>query len=383
MPPFKRRIATIKDAGLYRTRSVCSGKTHVVRNIDKHSVVSFCSNDYLGLASDPRVIQALQKGAETYGVGSGASCLITGYTAAHQELEEYLAAFTHREAALLFPSGYMANLGVIQALVTSKQTVLADRLNHASLIDGVRLSGARLRRYTHANIHAVEKMFDTAVALLTTDAVFSMDGDLAPLPQLAELCRSQEKTLMVDDAHGFGVLGKTGRGTLEHFNLHQADVPILIGTFGKACGTAGAFVAGSQDFIEWLGQRARTSIYTTAQPAALACATLQSLKLIARDNSLRERLFHNIHYFHKLAQLNGLPIPKASSAIFPIHTKTSARAMALSAALLNDGFMVSAIRPPTVPPNSARLRITLSAQHKEKDIQCLVERLSHHYKTLQ
>lgn len=381
MSEFKRRIAAIQDAGLYRIRQINAGKTHVQRSIGGRKQVSFCGNDYLGLASDARVVKACQEGAQTYGVGSGASCLITGYTHAHQVLEEALAEFTQRESALLFSSGYLANLGIIQALVKPKEVVLADRLNHASLIDGARLAGARLHRYTHADSTPAQQLMNKhSCRLLASDAVFSMDGDLAPLPDLAALCEQHGILLLVDDAHGLGVLGERGRGTLAHYELKQNEVPILIGTLGKAFGTAGAFVAGSRDLIELLIQQARTYIYTTAQPAALACATLQSLKIIQSDPEPHQRLLENIHHFHRLAQNEGLPVPQtAQSAIFPIHTGDSASAVALSKALFEDGFMVSAIRPPTVPPNQARLRITLSSQHCKEDIERLVESLAYHY----
>ena len=382
MKNLQQCLDTIARAGLYRHRNLCMSKTHVHRIINHRKVVAFCSNDYLGLAADPRVVRALQKGTADYGVGSGASYLINGYTSAHATLETTLATLTGRDRALVFSSGFMANLGLMQTLVGRGDNVLEDRLNHASLIDGARLAQARLKRYAHADAAALDTMLaGTAHALVATDAVFSMDGDIAPLAKIAASCARHRAVLMIDDAHGFGIFGANGSGTVAQHHLDQAQAPILVGTFGKACGTFGAFVAGSEALIETLVQQARTYIYTTALPAAIACATLQSLEIIAAEPHRREQLRRNIQLFRQYAVAAGLPLTRSQTAIQPLGIGDARRAVAISDALFDDGIQVSAIRPPTVPPHTARLRITLSSQHTDRDIQQLVQSLERHYRT--
>ncbi len=380
MKSVRRHLDAIKYAGLYRTRNLCDSKTHTHRIINRREVVSFCSNDYLGLASDPRVVRALQKGAEDFGVGSGASYLINGYTRAHEALETKLATLTGRDRALLFSTGFMANLGVIHALVRRGEAVLQDRLSHASLIDGAQLAQAKLKRYAHGDPTALDALLvGTTGTFVATDTVFSMDGDIAPLIELADVCGKHQAVLLVDDAHGFGIFGNNGSGTVAQHRLNQTQVPILIGTFGKACGTFGAFVAGDEALIETLVQQARTYIYTTALPAAVACATLRSLEIIAAEPERREWLHENITLFRQCAADADLPT-HSQTAIQPIIVHDARLAVAISSALFNDGIQVSAIRPPTVAEGMARLRITLSSQHTKQDIRRLVQSLALHYR---
>ena len=339
----------------------------------------FCSNDYLGLAHHPRVIAALGDAAARYGAGSGASHLVTGHCAEHHALEEELAAFTGRERALLFSTGYMANIGVASALVGRTDQVLEDRLNHASLLDAGLLSGARFSRYAHCDSAALEARLaesESGAALVMTDGVFSMDGDIAPLDSLARIAQAKRAWLMVDDAHGIGVLGRSGRGTIEHFGLDARQVPILMGTLGKAFGTFGAFVAGTEDLIEYLIQRARTHIYTTALPPGIAGATRTALRLIEEESWRRDRLNANVTRFRSLAGGAGIDLTDSQTPIQPIVLGTAARALAVSEALWERGFWVTAIRPPTVPEGTARLRITFSAAHREAQIDGLVEALA-------
>jgi 8-amino-7-oxononanoate synthase len=303
--------------------------------------------------------------------------LICGHSEAHHALEEELAEFTGRDRALLFSTGYMANLGAISALIGSGDTVLEDRLNHASLIDGGLLAGARFKRYRHADLEHLAHTIDAAGGkkLIVTDGVFSMDGDLAPLPALAKLAQEQDAWLMVDDAHGLGVLGERGGGVLEHFGLNQTDVPVLVGTLGKAFGTFGAFVAGSESLIELLIQKARTYIYTTALPPALAEATRASLKIARAESWRREKLQRLTERFRQGAGQLGLELISSPSPIQPILVGDSRKATELSEALLAAGLLVSAIRPPTVPPGSARLRVTFSATHEEWQVDRLLNEL--------
>lgn len=375
---LRQRLSERHATNLYRRLRIAEGPTTPRRVVDDRKVLSFCSNDYLGLASHPEVITAFKRGANEYGVGSGAAHLVNGHTRAHQALEDELAAFTGRERALLFSTGYMANLGVIGALVGRGDAVFEDRFNHASLLDGGLLSGARFKRYPHADAMALADLLAESAAserLIVTDGVFSMDGDLAPLPALAALARQHDAWLMVDDAHGLGVLGARGRGTLEHFGLGADDVPVLMGTLGKALGTAGAFVAGSKDLIEWLIQAARPYIYTTAMPAAFAEATRASLRLVEKEPWRREHLRALISRFKAGAVQLGLRLLPSDAPIQPILVGEAGEALALSQRLWEMGIDVTAIRPPTVPPGTARLRITFSAAHSLQDVDALLSAL--------
>ncbi len=428
-----------RAAHLYRRRRQIEAAPGPHLTLDGRPAIAFCTNDYLGLARHPEVIAACQRGAEAYGVGSGSAHLVAGHGPAHQALEEELADFLGRERVLLFSTGYMANLGILQALAGPGDPVFVDRLNHASLIDGALLARARLRRYPHGDMAALRRQLAACshsesesgsgsssgfgcdsrsesgagsgseagsgsgsgsrsdagsrsasgsgpgaaptaighpVALIATDGVFSMDGDLAPLPELAAIARAADVPLLVDDAHGLGVLGREGRGTLDHYCLDAAAVPILMGTLGKALGTFGAFVAGSEDLIETLIQTARTYIYTTAPPPALAAATRASLALARREEWRRVRLRELIQRFRQGAAQLGLPLMPSTTPIQPILAGSAERALAWSQALEARGILVTAIRPPTVPEGSARLRVTLCALHSDQDLDALLAALA-------
>jgi 8-amino-7-oxononanoate synthase len=381
MNPFQtdaeNTLETVAAQGLYRKRRIVASPQGVHLTADGRELLNFCSNDYLGLANHPEVVGAFKNAADRYGVGSGSAHLICGHSEAHHALEEELAEFTGRERALLFSTGYMANLGAISALIGNGDTVIEDRLNHASLIDGGLLSGARFKRYRHGDLEHLTNLLEDAGGkkLLVTDGVFSMDGDLAPLPDLAKIAQAQNAWLMVDDAHGLGVLGEHGGGVLEHYGLTQTDVPVLVGTLGKAFGTFGAFVAGSDILIELLLQKARTYIYTTALPPAVAEATRASLKIARAESWRRDRLKQLTERFRQGAKQLGLELIVSPSPIQPILIGDSRKATALSEALLAAGLLVSAIRPPTIPQGSARLRVTFSAAHEEWQVDRLLNEL--------
>lgn len=379
--PFTELAAdldAIARQGLYRSRRVIASPQGIHLGIDGRAVVNFCSNDYLGLANHPDVANAFKAGADKYGVGSGSAHLICGHSAAHHALEEELAAFTGRDRALLFSTGYMANMGVISALVGRGDAVFEDRLNHASLLDGGLLSGARFKRYAHGDVLDLNVNLVKAVGrkLIVTDGVFSMDGDFAPLDELALAAKNQDAWLMVDDAHGLGVIGERGGGIVEHYGLTQDEVPVLMGTLGKGLGTFGAFVAGSEALIEILIQKARTYIYTTALPAAVAEATRTSLKIAIEESWRRDKLKKLSEQFRQGAEQLGLSVMPSLSAIQPILIGDSQSAVDISNALLEAGFLVSAIRPPTVPQGGARLRVTFSALHESQHVDRLLDALA-------
>ncbi|MDJ0807587.1 MAG: 8-amino-7-oxononanoate synthase [Gammaproteobacteria bacterium] len=368
-----------RNADLYRSRLIVEGAQQPELQIDGRRMLSFCSNDYLGLANHPEVIEALQSGADRYGVGSGAAHLISGHSQAHHALEEELAEFTGRSRALLFSTGYMANLGVISGLLERGDTLYEDKLNHASLVDAGLLCRATLKRYRHIDMQSLQQQLAGVTRgqrLIATDGVFSMDGDLAPLPELVELASKHHAWLMVDDAHGLGVLGTQGHGSLDHFGLEPDAVPILMGTLGKAFGTFGAFVAGGEELIETLIQQARGYIYTTATPAALAEATRTSLRIAREETWRRERLQDLISRFRQAAEQLGLPLMDTTTPIQPILAGSVQRAMAWSRHLKTYGLLVTAIRPPTVPEGSARLRITFSALHTDQHLERLLDALA-------
>lgn len=361
---------------LRRRRRVADTACAPQVTVDGRPLLAFCSNDYLGLAAHPRLVEALREGAARCGVGSGGSHLISGHSRAHVLLEERFAEFLapHLEAprALYFCSGYMANLGVLSALAGRDAELFCEELNHASLIDGARLSRAQVRVYAHGDAAQLERLLQASSAktkVVVTDSVFSMDGDLAPLPQLLALCERHGAWLVVDDAHGFGVLGAHGRGALEHFNLRSPHL-VYIGTLGKAAGVGGAFVAAHETVIEWLLQRARSYIYTTAAPPALAYALLASVDLIAGAEGAERRA----HLHDLIAQLQGAlhlrrwTLLPSATAIQPVIVGANAEALHAAAALHEQGIWVPAIRPPTVPTNTARLRITLSAAHTTAEV---------------
>ena len=371
------RLAERRAAHLYRQRPLLTSPQDVHISVDGQPLLAFCSNDYLGLANHPEIAEAMVEGVRRWGVGGGASHLVIGHSEAHHQLEEALAALTGRPRVLLMSSGYTANLGAITALVGQGDTVLQDRLNHASLLDAGLLSGARFSRYLHNDVASLEKRLAKATGntLVVTDGVFSMDGDLADLPALCAAARQRDAWVMVDDAHGFGCLGATGAGIVEQYGLGLDDVQVLVGTLGKAFGTAGAFIAGSEELIETLIQFARPYIYTTSQPPAVAWATLRSLQLLRDEGWRREHLARLIARFRAGASALGLQLMDSSTPIQPLLVGDSARAMQLSAGLRERGILVTAIRPPTVPQGTARLRVTLSAAHSEADIDRLLEAL--------
>jgi 8-amino-7-oxononanoate synthase len=366
---------------LYRERITISSGCGEQLRVDDKQLHNFCSNDYLGLAGHRDIAAAFKQGVDTYGSGSGASHLISGHCEAHHALEEQLAEFTGRPRALLFSSGYMANLGVINALVGRTDQVLQDYLNHASLLDGGLLSRAKFQRYKHADcddLAAKLRAADNGKSrrkLVVTDGVFSMDGDLAPVQQLADICHQHNSWLMVDDAHGFGVLGATGGGLIEDANLSVDQVPVLIGTLGKSFGTYGAFVAGSDALIETLIQFARSYIYTTALPPAVAVATSASLQRVRSEQWRRDKLSQLIARFRHAAQQIGLTLMDSQTPIQPILLGDDQRVMDSAATLREQGFIVGAIRPPTVPVGQGRLRITLCANHSEQQVDALVDAL--------
>ncbi len=373
------RLAERRSGHLYRSRRVMESPQSAVVRVDGREYISFCSNDYLALANHPKVIEAFRDAATHYGVGSGASHLVNGHSREHHLLEEELADFCRRERTLLFSTGYMANMGTINALLGRKDEIFEDRLNHASLLDGGLLCGAKFTRYRHNDLKDLEDKLAKSEAekkLVAVDGVFSMDGDFAELSQLVELTKKHDAWLMVDDAHGFGCLGKTGGGTLEHFQLDQNDVPVLVGTLGKAFGTFGAFVAGSETLVESLVQFARTYVYTTALPPAVAAATRTSLRLLREENWRREKLRELIEYFRNGCSELGLTLMDSTSPIQPIVIGDEAQVLKIAAALNEKGFLVTPIRPPTVPAGTSRLRITLSADHDQVQLDHLLDALS-------
>jgi len=371
-------LQRLRAQHLYRTRRVLESPQGVEVRVDGENLLAFCSNDYLGLANDARVTAAFQNGAQRHGVGSGASHLVTGHSVAHHALEEELAAFVGAERVLLFSTGYMANLGVVSALLDRHATVFEDKLNHASLIDAARLSGARVQRYAHGDLTKLATQLDAKEGdgLILTDGVFSMDGDVADVARLATLAQRYAAWLLVDDAHGLGVLGAHGRGTLERFGLRPQAPLILLGTLGKAFGTFGAFIAGDEDLVEYLIQRARPYIYTTALPPAVAEATRASLHIVREEGWRRDVLNARIAQFRAGAAQLGLTLLDSPTPIQALILGEAQAAVAASEALRARGILVPAIRPPTVPAGSARLRITFSAQHSAQQVERLLAALA-------
>lgn len=378
MKTLEQELERRRADHLYRERLVLDSPPGAEIRLGDETLLSFCSNDYLGLANDPRVIAAFRAGAERYGVGAGASHLVSGHSRAHHALEEELADFVGAGRALLFSTGYMANLGVIGALADRHHVIFEDRLNHASLIDAARLARAKVARYPHADVARLAELLARAgrPGLITTDAVFSMDGDIAPLAELRRLAMKHDVHLLADDAHGIGVLGQTGRGTLEHLGLKLAPPLILMGTLGKAFGVFGAFVAGEAALIETLIQRARTYIYTTALPPAVAEAVRASLRIVREESWRRERLRALVTQFRAGAETLGLTLAPSPTPIQPVILGAAATALAASRHLRARGILVPAIRPPTVPEGSARLRITFSAAHEPAHVQRLLQALA-------
>ena len=377
--PLDALLAELDRRHLIRRRTTIDGfvepGNRLVTTTGGRTLVDFSSNDYLGLAHHPAVAAAMSECASRSGAGSAASHLVTGHGIEHERLEEELATFTGRERALLFSTGYMANIAVMVALADRGESVLLDRLSHASIIDGALLSGARFKRYAHADADAAERMLSPEQSvLLATDGVFSMDGDVAPLARLAKAARTHDAWFVVDDAHGIGVLGKSGRGSTEE--LSPEDVPVLVGTLGKAFGSFGAFVAGSHDLIEYLIQKARSYIYTTALPQPVAAATRKALDIAQREPWRRERVLSLTARFRKGARAAQLRLLDSNTPIQPVVLGSAEAALRTQADLWEAGFRVVAIRAPTVPEGSERLRVTLSAAHTEDQVDALVEKLA-------
>ncbi len=380
---LQQKLHELDAQHLIRQRRIVSTPHAPSMTVDGRPMVAFCSNDYLGLAADPRVIEALQQGAAIYGAGSGASHLISGHSAAHAALEdklaEFLSPFVPGSRALYFSTGYMANLALISALAGKDAEIFSEALNHASLIDGARLARAKLSVYPHRDLQALGEQLTQSCAkdkLVITDAVFSMDGDIAPLRELLALCERHGAWLLVDDAHGFGILGDQGRGVLEHLALSSPQL-IYMGTLGKAAGVAGAFVAAHETVIEWLVQRARGYIYTTASPPAVAHALLTSIDIIGSEEGRQRRthLKHLIAGLRERLTLKRWQLLPSETAIQPVIIADNAATIATGQALMAQGFWVGAIRPPTVPVGTARLRITLSAAHSETQVDQLATTL--------
>jgi len=368
-------LLQLKKNALYRQRKILSSPQAREIIINDQRLLNFCSNDYLGLANHPQVKQAFIDAAKNYGVGSGAAHLVNGHSVEHHALEEELADFCGYPRALLFSTGYMANLGVAQSLCTKHDNIIEDKLNHASLLDAANISHARLLRYLHkdyASLNTKLERCDNGEKLVSSDAVFSMDGDEADIAAMQAACKKHDALLMLDDAHGFGVLGEQGRGSLSHQKIKSETVPIYMATLGKAMGTAGAFVGGSEELIETLIQSARCYIYTTAMPPAIAAATRASVRLLKTESWRQQALIKNIILFKELAAQVKLNLLKSETAIQPIIIGNAKLALDISEKLMQKGFHVTAIRPPTVAKNSARLRVTLRADHTQEDIERLV-----------
>ncbi|TCS38143.1 8-amino-7-oxononanoate synthase [Reinekea marinisedimentorum] len=367
-------LAQRKQEHLLRSRNQLQSAQSTRPVINGKEVLSFTSNDYLGLANHPSIAAAMRAAAEQYGVGAGASHLVSGHHLEHELLEQELAALVDREAALVFSTGYMANIGVISALMSRRDTVLEDKLNHASLIDGVRLSGARSLRYRHNDTDHLAQQLERAQGkkLIVTDGVFSMDGDCANLCEMADIARASSAWLMVDDAHGIGVIGQCGGGLVHKLGLSSEQVPLIVGTLGKAFGTSGAFVAGDKSTIDYLMQVSRPYIYTTATPPAIAAASRAALKLVAGANAARTNLTERIQQFREGIKTLGYELMPSYTPIQPVVIGANEKAVSMSEQLLKRGILVTAIRPPTVPKGTSRLRVTLSAEHTADNVEYLL-----------
>ena len=377
-PDLDAALRELETHGLLRSRRVLQSAQGAQVKVDGRDYLAFCSNDYLGLAAHPQLIDAACSGATQYGVGAGASHLIVGHSTAHHQLELALAQFLDLPQALVFSTGYMANLGIVSALLGRNDVVLADKLNHASLNDAALLARAQFVRYNHCDLEHLEQALSKAQGrrkLVVTDAVFSMDGDIAPVPQLLALCERYDAVLLVDDAHGFGVLGEHGRGVLEHFDVQSSRI-IYMATLGKAAGVFGAFVAGSEVLIQTLIQCARTYIYTTALPPLVATAVLASLQLLRQEDWRRTHLRALIAAFKEHLATQRRHLLPSDTPIQALIIGSNQEALALAEALRGAGLLVPAIRPPTVPKGQARLRISLSAAHTQEDVRRLCDTLN-------
>ncbi len=364
-------LQELSERGLRRKVRTLEGSQGREIIVDGRKLLNFCSNNYLGLADDPRLGAAAAASIAAEGFGSGASRLVCGNMSSHRRLEEKIAAFKGTPRALLFSTGYMANVGIISSLYNRGDMIFSDKLNHASIIDGILLSGAEYKRYAHADMESLEAMLKTAAAtvkkLIITDSVFSMDGDIAPLPAIVALAKKYGCAVMVDEAHGFGVLGKNGKGAVEHFGL-EGQIDIQMGTFSKAAGSFGAYCCGTNELIDFLINKARSFIYTTGLPPSVAAATLQSIEIIEQEPQRRAMLWQNTEFVLKALKDLGFDTLNTQTPIIPIVVKDPQMSVRFSEKLFAERIFVSAIRPPTVPANTARLRVTVMATHTQDDL---------------
>jgi glycine C-acetyltransferase/8-amino-7-oxononanoate synthase len=379
MDKISNELKKIKKSGLYRELNIVEGAQGPHVKIKGRKYISFCSNNYLGLANHPEIAKAVEDAVKKYGWGAGASRLISGNMKLHETLEDEISKFKRKESTIVFPTGYMANIGTICSLVSSGDLVICDRLNHASIIDGCRLSGATFRVYPHRDTVKLENILKKSSKyprkLIVTDTVFSMDGDLAPLPDIVRIARKYKAMVMVDEAHGTGVFGKNGRGVVEHFNLNE-KVNIVMGTLSKAVGSLGGFVSGDKNLINYLRNKARTFMYTTALPPAVCAASIAGIRLIQRDHSLRESLWRNVCYLKERLKLLNINVISSESPIIPVMIGDAKKAVDVSRFLFKRGVLIPAIRPPTVPDKSSRLRITVMSTHTRADLDKLLDVLS-------
>ncbi len=381
---FEQELSRLKDAGLYRCLSLIQSPQGPKVKINGTEVILLCSNNYLGLANHPKIKQAAIQAVEKYGFGSGASRLVSGNMELHAELEQRLARFKGVEAALVFNSGYHANIGIISALVGRGDVIFSDKLNHASIVDACILSRAEVKRYPHRDLDTLERLLKNASRithhasrkLIVTDGVFSMDGDIVPLKGLSELADKYDCMLMVDDAHATGVLGANGKGTLEHFNIDNPNI-IQMGTLGKAFGCFGAYVAGSKKFVDYLINKARSFIYTTSLPPSTCAAGIAALDIVENEPQLRQDLWDRVVYFRTELKQAGFDTLKSETQIIPILIGEPENAVRISRDLLDKGIFTQAIRPPTVPEGTSRLRITLMANHSWDDLKYALEVIKH------
>ena len=379
MKNISNELKTIKKSYLYRELNLIEGAQGPHVKIKGKPYIVFCSNNYLDLANHPAVVSAVEDAVKKYGWGAGASRLISGNMELHEGLEDVISRFKKKEATIVFPTGYMANIGVICSLVSNGDLVISDRLNHASIIDGCRLSGATFRIYPHRDVTKLEKILKKSTGyrhkLIVTDTVFSMDGDLAPLPDIVKIAHNYNAMVMVDEAHGTGVFGESGIGVIEHFNLNK-KVNIVMGTLSKAIGSMGGFVSGDTDLINYLRNKARTFMYTTALPPAVCAASIAGIKVIQADHTLKEALWSNVYYLRERLKRLRLNLISSDSPIMPIIIGDAKKAVDVSRVLFEKGLLVPAIRPPTVPEKSSRLRITVMATHTRDDLERLLDVLS-------
>ena len=372
-------LERIEKSGLYRELNIVEGVQGTHLEIKGKTYLSFCSNNYLGLANNPLVIKAVKDAVEKYGWGTGASRLVSGNMRMHEALEDEISRFKGKEASIVFPTGYMANIGTISSLVSKGDLIICDKLNHASIIDGCRLSGADFRVYPHCDMEKLENILKKSTKyprkLIVTDTVFSMDGDIAPLPDIVRIAHKYKAMVMVDEAHGTGVFGKKGMGVVEHFNLSK-KISIVMGTLSKAVGSLGGYVSGDADLINFLRNKARPFMYTTALPPAVCAASIAGIKLIQKDPSLRTSLWNNVRYLKKELGLLNLNVIPSESPIIPILIGDAKKAVDVSKFLYKKGILILAIRPPTVPAKSSRLRMTVMSTHTKKDLEKLLDVLS-------